>query len=198
MSEARNHWAAFCNWESYPWKNELHLQSGRVEQHFEEARCDDFAGEHSPLHMLERALVLAAFAIRRMVEKRLITDALASSKRPVRTYLATGQYRPPLRASSGGHALRNYDFEVAVFEQMKVGEIANEIIHASQLLVFEGDGREPDSGLLIASDWHMRRRVLHISPTEFSSIVSSVLDDEVRIMGDRWDPDTGLVHSTRE
>ena len=198
MSEARSYSASSCRWESYPWKNELQLQAERVELHLEEAWDDDFAGEHSPLQMLERALVLAAFSIRRMVEKNLVTDALSASITPVRTFLATGDYRPPLKGSSGGQVFRNYNFEVPVFEQMKVGDIANEIIHSSQLLVFQGDGQGPDSGLLVASDWHIRRRLLHLSRAEFRNIVNSVLDNEVSIMGDHWDPETGKVHSKRD
>ena len=48
---------------------------------------DDFDGEHCPMDMLDRAIVLAAFAMRRMFEKRLVTDKLAGEKISIRTFL---------------------------------------------------------------------------------------------------------------
>lgn len=60
-------------WPTYPWKNELALQRERVGLHFAEMLQDEFSGDHSPWDMLERALVLAGFAMRRMFEKRLVT-----------------------------------------------------------------------------------------------------------------------------
>ena len=91
-------------WQSYPWKNELALQSERVAIHYAEMLSDDFDGEHSPMDMLDRAIVLAAFAIRRMFEKRLVTDKLASEKISVRTFqsLRSKEFRQPYIGYSGG------------------------------------------------------------------------------------------------
>ena len=91
-------------WQPYPWKNELALQSERVAIHYAEMLSDDFDGEHSPMDMLDRAIVLAAFAIRRMFEKRLVTDKLASEKISVRTFqsLRSKEFRQPYIGYSGG------------------------------------------------------------------------------------------------
>src|SRR6516162_4906328 len=69
-------------WEKYPWKNELAVQSERVAIHYAEMMSDAFDGEHCPMDMLDRAIVLAAFAMRRMFEKRLVTDKLDVRKSP--------------------------------------------------------------------------------------------------------------------
>src|SRR6202035_4095577 len=85
-NELSNMPVSSSNWESYPWKNELSLQLDRVLAHCAEIVDEDFAGPYNPHHMLERALVLCAFCVRRMVEKRLVTDKFAMTKLEVRTF----------------------------------------------------------------------------------------------------------------
>lgn len=200
MNGVSGQFALSFEWESYHWKNDLQLHAERVEAHLNEALNDEFENEHHPLHMLERALVLSAFCVRRMVEKKVVTDQLAASKIPVRTFLSSPTYRPPLFSTSGTNytVFSNYALEKPVFEDIKVGDVANEIIHSSQLLVFEGAGSEPKSGLFIASDFRMKRRLLHFTATEFRSWVDSVLNDRVGMSSDRWDPETGEVFATRD
>ncbi|MFN4175589.1 hypothetical protein [Phenylobacterium sp.] len=185
-------------WESYPWKNELQLQMERAIAHGLEVLDDDFQGDHSPLDMMERAIVLSAFAIRRMVEKKLVTDAFAASKRSVRSFKAVSaaEFRPPFHGDSGGSAFSNYHFAMPVMIDMTTGELANEIIHSSQLMVVDGEAFAAD-GFLIASDWHLSRRVLHLSFAEFEGFVRSVLRDDVAYMSDQWNPETGRVSSAR-
>jgi hypothetical protein len=67
-------------WEGHPWKNELAVQSERVTIHFNEILSDSIEGQHNPFDMLDRAIVLSGFAVRRMIEKRLVTDRLAKAK----------------------------------------------------------------------------------------------------------------------
>jgi hypothetical protein len=75
--------------------------------------------------------------------------------------------------------------------------LADEIIHSSQLMVIYGEAAIAD-GILIASDWHLKDRILHLTFGEFDVFARSVLDDFVRSMSDQWDPDAGLVSSVRE
>ena len=128
---------SYGQWQSYPWKNELAMQSQRVAIHFAEMLRDDFDGEHSPLDMLDRAIVLSAFAMRRMFEKRLVTDKLASEKISTRTFPALAFERvptAPTRSYSGGWAFENYSFETVSTKLLTISDVANEIIHSSQLI----------------------------------------------------------------
>ena len=186
-------------WQSYIWKNELALQSERVAIHYAEMLSDDFDGEHSPMDMLDRAIVLAAFAMRRMFEKRLVTDKLASEKISVRTFqsLRSKEFRQPYIGYSGGGAFRNYNFEKASTKRLKTSDVANEIIHSSQMM-FVHDEETIPTGLLIASDWHLKDRLLHFTIEEFSAMVKRVLDDWVTSGTDRWDWETGKVDARRE
>src|SRR5215472_8240300 len=123
----------YGSWEGYPWKNELAMQSERVAIHYAELLSDHFDGKHSPMDMLDRAIVLAAFAMRRMFEKRLVTDKLASEKVSIRTFksLRSKEFRQPFIGHSGGHAFRNYNFENSSTKRLSISEVANELIHAS-------------------------------------------------------------------
>ncbi|MGD0185211.1 MAG: hypothetical protein ABSC25_08160 [Roseiarcus sp.] len=186
-------------WQSYPWKNELALQSQRVAIHYAEMLSDDFDGHHNPMDMLDRALILSGFAIRRMVEKRLITDKLTLEETVVRTFPSKGpgEFRPPCISHSGGSAFRSYNFEKAEIKHLKIGDLANEIIHASQLMFVRDEDKIP-TGLLVASDWHLKNRLLHLTIDEFTDLVKRVLDDQIRATGDHWDFQMGTVHATRE
>jgi hypothetical protein len=196
--EVPSRWASFCDWQDYTWKNELHEQFRRVELHFSEALDENYDGEHSPLHMLERALVLAAFSVRRLIEKRLVKDAFADFTWDISTFASTEDYRSPFHSSSGGMVLSNYDFDKCIVAAMRAGEIANEIIHSSQLLVFFDEAENPGKGLLVASDWHMKRRVLHLPIASLRAIVQATLDNTAANRVDWWDHETNTVHSKRE
>jgi hypothetical protein len=189
---------SYCKWESYIWKNELAMQSARVATHFAEALSNDDVVDHNPYHMLDRAIVLSGFAIRRMVEKKLITDRLANEEISVRIFPSrqNGDFRHPYIGYAGEDAFRNYDFEQPLSQQLKIGDVANEIIHASQIMVSHAEDDVQD-GLLIASDWRLKDRLLHFTIDEFSSLVKRALDDSVMIETERWDPETGKVFATR-
>jgi hypothetical protein len=186
-------------WQVYPWKNELATQSERVAIHYSELINDEFEGEHSPLDMLDRAIVLSGFAIRRMFEKRLVTDKLRNVEISVRTFSAKHKetFRPPYVSDSGGMAFQNYNLEVAETKLIKIADLANEIIHASQLMFVDKE-KMISTGLLIASDWHLRHRLLHLTIEEFTAVVKQVLDDFVRSTCDEWDHEKGKVRATRE
>jgi hypothetical protein len=98
---------------------------------------------------------------------------------------------------SGGWAFRNYNFEKFHAKDLKFSDLANEIIHASQLMFVDGEKTIP-TGLLIASDWHLKDRLLHLTIEEFTKVSQRVLDDEVQLASDQWDPGTGKVKATRE
>ncbi len=186
-------------WESYPWKNELATQSERVTVHFDEILSSSFEGEHRPFDMLDRAIVLSAFAVRRLIEKRLVTDCLSEAKIQVRTFARShvGNFRAPFHYESGVYSLRdNYDLEKELAVGFSYTELSNEIIYASQIIIVSNKSKISD-GLLIASDWRLKDRILHMTIDEFKSFVRTVLDDRVKIASDFID-DTGKVHSKRE
>jgi hypothetical protein len=188
---------SYAPWQSYPWKNELELQADRAVQHGAEVLDDDFRGDHAPHAMLERAMVLAAFCVRRMIEKKLVTDTFAAEARNIRAFpaLSGSNFRPPYHGTSGGQIFRSYSFAEPQSLPLRPAEVANEIIHSSQLMVVGGESVA--DGFLIASDRNLSRRLLHLSFAEFREYAQSVLDNRVFYSADAWDPETGKVTSTR-
>jgi hypothetical protein len=187
-------------WESYPWKNELATQSERVAIHFHEILSDSFEGNHNPFDMMDRAIVLSAFVIRRLIEKRLVTDRLSEAQIQVRSFARSrdGNFQEPFHYSAGvSSALRyNYNMEEEITISIKYTDLANEIIHASQIMVIY-DEPTISNGLLIASDWRLKDRILHMTIDEFQSFVRAVLDDRVRSFQDFRDEKTGKAGSIR-
>ena len=189
---------SYDQWESYPWKNELALQLERAVIHFNEVLSDEFAGKHRPFHMMDRAIVLAGFSIRRMIEKRLLTDKLSEITLEVNCFPVnkSNDFRKPYHGHTGGHTFRNYDLENMERIDLKIEDLANEIIHASQIMVLYDEDSLSD-GLLLVSDWHLRKRILYLTIDEFSSFGHLVLDDIISFKSEIWDDETGEVHSTR-
>jgi hypothetical protein len=103
----------------------------------------------------------------------------------------------PYISHSGGSAFQNYNFGEGKMNRLTISDLANEIIHASQLMFVQGEDKIPD-GLLIASDWHLKDRLLHLTIEEFAGMVKQVLDDRVLGSLDQWDFETGKIHATRE
>lgn len=189
---------SYSSWTEHPWKNELKLQSERVVLHFGEVLDAEFSGSHNPHHMMDRALVLSAFCIRRMIERRLVTDTLISYQVKVRTFpQRVGEdFRAPLLSQSGGDFHRNYALDAPAVLDLTLKGIADEIIHSTQLAVLHPT-ELASSAIVLASDWGQRRRLLMFSMEEFSKVVWLVLDDHVAMRSDGWDPATGAVTTVR-
>jgi hypothetical protein len=189
---------AYTDWQSYTWKNELKLHAERVLIALSEVIDRDYDGDHNPHHMLERALALSAFCIRRMHEKHVVTDAFRAEKIQVRSFSAVKEgFRQPFRRSSGGQAFTNYDLTKPVMATLGRNDVANQIIHSSQLMVcFEEEAIE--DGILVASDLGMTVRLLHLSAAEWTAFYTAVLDNYVTAESDRWDHESGKVTSTRD
>ena len=189
----------FKEWESYPWKNELSCQSERAVIHFNEVFSEDFEREHEPLDMLDRAIVLAGFSVRRLIERKLVTDRLAKTKISVRSFVTKPdvEFRTPFHSLMGGdYLIHNVDWEKQEPISLSYNELANEIIHSSQIMVC-AKNQKMEAGLLIASDWNVKRRLLHLTIDEFTSYVRAVLDDRVTSMMDFRD-EAGKAHSRRD
>jgi hypothetical protein len=189
----------YGEWESYIWKRELESQIRHASIYYDELILDLDFMYHNPLHALEHSIILAAFSIRRMIEKRLLTDKLSKKMFPVNVYYTKDpkEFRKPYYGHSGASVYHNYDLEILSVEQLKIADIVNEIIHASQFMFANKDEKIPP-GLLIASDWNMKNRLLHFTFQEIDFITKEIIKDKVKSKFDSWDPETGKVTATRE
>ncbi|MGO7400357.1 hypothetical protein ACCS88_21240 [Rhizobium ruizarguesonis] len=191
----------YGRWQAYTWKKELALHSSRALQHFKEYLDDEFDGDFSPFDMLERAIVLSGFVMRRMMETRVVTDKLRASKIGIRCLPVecTEAFLRPWVSDTGPRRVGQYNFDSPGIVEMTIRDFGNEIIHASQLAIAY-DFEEIEDGILIASDWHFKKRLLHVTPVEFKEVCDRVLQDEITLWMDGYEGynPTGRIISIRE
>lgn len=188
---------AFAEWADYAWKNELLEQKRRVLVHLEEI-FEGAETPHSPQHMLERSVSVAAFCMRRLLECRLVTDAFANSNLSI--FEIPHRKQPgavePFRSQTGGRIHQNYDMTTRDEVSLQPNKVVNRMLHARILATLSGSAYLPN-GLLIASDLQLSRSLFHLTPAEFGSLCDSFLNDRVTVFSDQRDPKTGKAISER-
>src|SRR5687768_14570228 len=100
------------DWQSYTWKNELSEQRRRILQHLEEVLADSDT-QHNPLHMLERAIGVAAICMRRLIECRLVTDRFRDTEIDVHEISVKDrcEWREPFISRTASEIFNNYDMK---------------------------------------------------------------------------------------
>jgi hypothetical protein len=172
------------DWQSYTWKNELFEQRRRIAQHLDEVFAD-IDTEHSALHMLERAIGVAAICMRRLIECRLVTDRFRDSELDVyEIYVKTDvEWREPFISRTASEIFNNYDMKARHRQRRTPKVISDKMLHARVIAVLSASAYLPD-GLLIASDTQSKRSLFHFTPAEIAAILDAFLKDEVHFMQD--------------
>jgi hypothetical protein len=179
------------DWQSYTWKNELFEQRRRVVQHLDEVFADADT-EHNPLHMLERAIGVAAICMRRLIECRLVTDRFRESELDIHeiSVKTDVEWREPFISRTASEIFNNYDMKARYLQRRTPKVISDKMLHARVIAVLSASAYLPD-GLLIASDTQSRRSLFHFTPTEIAAVLDAFLKDEVHFMQDGFvDVDT--------
>jgi hypothetical protein len=184
------------DWQSYTWKNELFEQRRRIMLHLDEVFTDADT-EHNPLHMLERAIGVAAICMRRLIECRLVTNRFRESELDVHeiSVKADVGWREPFVSRTASEIFNNYDMKARHPQRRTPKVISDKMLHARVIAVLSASAYLPD-GLLIASDTQSKRSLFHFTPTEIVALLDAFLKDEVQFMSDGYvDVDT---HGTRK
>lgn len=179
------------DWHSDTWKNELSEQRRRILQHIDEVLADSNT-EHNPLHMLERAIGVAAICMRRLIECRLVTDQFRESELEVHEIFvkADVEWREPFISKTASEIFNNYDMRARHLQRRTPKVISDKMLHARVIAVLSGSVYLPD-GLLIASDTQSKRSLFHFTQAEFAAILDAFLTDFVHFSQDGFvDVDT--------
>lgn len=192
------------DWQSYTWKNELAEQRRRIGLHLEEV-LSDAETEHNPLHMLERAIGVAAICMRRLLECRLVTDRFRDSQLDLyEIYVKKDvEWREPFVSRTASEIFNNYDLTARHPQHRTPKLISDKMLHARVIGVLSASAYLPD-GLLIASDTQSRTNLFHFTPSEVGAILDAFLADQVWIVSDGYlDPEgdfqgTSKVFAKRE
>lgn len=189
---------ASADWQSYTWKNELAEQKRRIVQHLAEALAEADT-EHSPYHMLERAIGIAAVCMRRLIECRLVTDRFRETPLEVHEIHAKedADWREPFVSRTASEVFNNYDLTARHPERRTPKVISDKMLHARVIGVLSGSAYLPD-GLLVASDTQSKTQLFHFTPLEIASIFDAFLDDQVRYAADGYLDKDGNMQGTRK
>ena len=200
LAEMRKHGViSSSDWQSYTWKNELAEQKRRILLHLAEA-IGDKETEHNPHHMLERAIVVAAVCMRRLIECRLVTDRFRDSQLVVHSIpvKADGEWREPFVSQMAHEIFNNYDLRARHPERRTPRVISDKMLHARVIGVLCGSAYLPD-GLLIASDTQRKTELSHFTQEEIGAVFDAFLDDRVMVAMDGFlDGGTDKVVASRK
>lgn len=192
---------AVGTWEAGPWKQTLreHARAAQVVAEFLSHDFDQstFPYDGNPFSVFERNFVLACFCMRRLAEKRLLTDRLNEKNVTFTCFPAvTENFRHPLPSSTSNSFYRNYRFDAPDTASLTIRDFGNEVVHSSHV----GVVTEPDLvpvGIVVASDWRLSKRLLHLTLTEWADLCGTVLADRVVVASDERDPETGQTKTLR-
>lgn len=187
----------YGSWEEYPWKNELVEQAKRISIHVNEI-IQDKETDHNPIEMLQRALPLAAFCMRRMIECKLITSELKGSNSHVTIVKKVeGQITfDPLYIQPASRVFEDFDMQHPKKQSLSTTKIVDYMLHARILAVISGSSILPD-GIIISSDKQMRHCLMHFTTNEFEEFCCKFRNDVIRVYVDELNPNTREVTSIR-
>lgn len=118
--------------------------------------------------------------MRRLIERRLVTDRFRDSKLPVhRIKRAQGkEWREPFLCSAASEIFTNYDLSVRHLDKISPKIISDKILHARVVGVIRESSQIPD-GLLVASDHQHKSDLFHFTAEETCKIIDEFLKDQV-------------------
>lgn len=186
-------------WPIYTWKNELKYHSEHAIQHFHEIIDDEYSGTSNPFDMFERAFVLTGFIIRRMIEKKLVTDKTASKTLKFKTFVIAEleSYEKPWVSDSGPKGFGKINFDNPEITEMNLKTFGHEVVHCSQLS-FLNKHESIEASILVSSENFAERRLMQMTIDEYKHLVQLVLNDRIEMQGDGYHPETGEVFTVRD
>ena len=186
-------------WPVYTWKNELKYHSEHAVQHFHEIICDEYSGTSNTFDMFERAFVLTGFIIRRMIEKKLVTDKTASKTLKFKTFvlMKLDSHEKPWVSDSGLKGFGKINFDTPEIKEMNLKTFGHEVVHCSQLS-FLNKHESIEPSILVSSEHFAEKRFIQMTIDDYTDVVQLVLNDQIKTQADGYHPESGEVFAIRE
>ncbi|SFO49970.1 hypothetical protein SAMN05660359_03875 [Geodermatophilus obscurus] len=137
-------------WESGPWRHELAQVADRLEKRRTQRRWTQQTS-----FLVERDVMVSAYAVRKLHEARKVSEKVATSPIPVQRHQLIGQTPDILRTDDLGA----YDFEDVTTTTLTLRELCNQFIHSYVFVLAAGDDGSALDGVFVASDRERRRAV---------------------------------------
>ena len=156
-------------YDSLPWKRDLAQRATRLER-----RKTQRAMREASLAAIEHDVFLAAYATRKLIEAKKISDEVASM------VLRASAFKPrgvTVDVQNWDALDRLYDLDSSATLDVKLGHWCNQLIH-SFVFVLELDASRV-AGFFVASDHEKDSRLLHFSLDVVVDAIRRVANDEI-------------------
>lgn len=172
--------------DSVPWREELWRVADRLEKKSRQERWTDRSS-----FLVERDMMVSAYAIRRLREAHKITDALARTRIPVMRYKRTGKLAPDVWSSYRFWDF--YDLDNGVRDNITITHLCNQLIHSFVWHLSCTEDTELFDGAFVASEKEKEKHCYFISVTSLIDLCRRVASEDVGSIEWRRDSD-GVMH----
>lgn len=175
--------------DAIPWKEELLRVARSIEQRTTQRRWTE-----RTTFLVERNLMNAGYAIRRLNEARRISDNLAAQPIPVQMHMLTGG---PIDIWNRGEYWEHFDMDNPQTVELSLTEFTNQLIH-SWVWSLSSTESPPYlfNGVFVASDWASKKHLYFFSASTLIELFHAVGDDHV--VSSLYQRDSkGIMHITR-
>jgi hypothetical protein len=151
--------------DSNPWKDEVVKIADRLEAKTKQKRWTDRTG-----YLIERDFA-DAYAMRKLIESRNVSDALRRRQFPVRLYDQRGEPPDPLHPDDIADC---YDFENGRRSTLSIVNLCHEILHGSVFAFCCGETADLFDGIYVSSDRHKNEYVHLVLASDFIALCCDI------------------------
>jgi hypothetical protein len=161
--------------DAFAWKGELLKVADRLEAKTALRRWTDRTG-----HLIERDFIVAAYAMRKLIEANEVSDELRRRDIPVRRFDLRG--RPPTELHPSDLS-EFYDLEIGRRTTLSVQNLCHEILHSFTFTFYCGETADLFDGVYVSSDRRAFKHVYLLLASDFIALCADLGDDEFEATG---------------
>lgn len=150
--------------DSAPWQDELVKTADRLEAKTKQKRWTDRTG-----YLIERDVVLAAHAMRKVIESDEVPAELRQRQIPVRRFELSG-----MRPLSADDIADCYDFDNGRRRMLSVAELCQEILHSVVFTFCCGETEDLFDGIYLSSDRDRNEYVYLLLASDFIALCCDI------------------------
>jgi len=175
-------------WDSSHWKDGLLDAANQFDQ-IASRRCPS----EKLLVELEKTVFLAAYAIRKLMEAKLLSTKNESQPVPARAYQASGK---PVTITNWHNIDRLYDLDNTCKTTLTLRELCNQLIHSYVFLPLATSKTGPVKAVMFSSDRSRNKQLFEVSLHDLAKILRIVGRDYPACSNFLFDEKVGDYHVT--
>ncbi|WP_146174637.1 hypothetical protein [Umezawaea tangerina] len=157
--------------DSVPWKEELLNISNRLEKKKVQKRWTERSS-----FIVERDVMVGAYAVRKLLEAKKVSDRLAGQVFSVRSHALVGEV-PDMRSRFEFWEI--YDIDNFKSIDLPIWKICNQVIHSWNWVISVSEDAELFDGVFISSDHQRRTCIYFIDVDTFIRMFREIGDEQI-------------------